>query len=224
MEMLFKIANFFAKYSAEQWNKNRLTRRFCRSCYRALMEWPANLRRLIDQKNRLELYAQNDTYPYRDREDGDKIIRFAPWPECDDPGEYNLISDSQGFVIRRSPSYIAWKYYEATGKRLQIFPGGGHINDAKNWHKVMSLNGFQQIDGEFAKYLSQDDNQWGYYIGLSPFQGEFGQLYWYERISNGTVYLSTYDEFTYLCSAVKPGYISWYRVDKFCKISQDPEL
>lgn len=211
--MLFKIAKFFAKYSTEQWNKHRPTRRICRACYRALIEWPANLKRLIGRKNRLELYAREDTYPYRDQGEGDQIIQLAPGPECDDPGEYNLISDSLGFVIKRSPSYIAWKYHEATGKRLQIFPGGGHINDAKNWHKVMELNGFQKIDGDLAEYLSQDDNQWGRYIGLSPLQGEFGQLYWYERISHGAVYVSTYDDFAYLYSAVVPHYISWYRVE-----------
>ena len=215
---LIKVANFFAKYSVERWNRCRPLRRICRYGYRFLMEFPAELGLRSDTHRVGEYeFAQNDTYPYRQRRRGNV---FAPWPECDEPGKYCLISDSQDLVIRRSASYVAWKYHEATGRRLQFFAGGGHINDVKNWDKVMELNFKYPIEGNFAEFLQESANhRTDYYIGVNPKEGEFGQAYWYEGIlpegDDSTVCASTYYGFHYAFVKILPSeeaFITWYRV------------
>lgn len=209
------IANFFAKYSATRWCKWRPVRLICRGCYRFIMETPAELDRLTRESSDCTLFgvADRNTYPYKNH-------AFAPWPEDDAPGKYCIITDSQGGAIRRSVSYVLWKYHEATGKRLQVFPGGNHQNDAKNWHEVMKLNHKTAIKGDFREYLRESPlNLVECYIGVSPDEGEYGQLYWYEGIEDktGHVYASTYFRFNYNFVDIIPieleaDYITWYKV------------
>lgn len=220
MKLLIIIANFFARYSTPRWNKIRPLRLICRWCYRFIMETPAEIQchRRVQRVPWWE-FANRDTYPYRKR----RNCVFAPWPECDEPGKYCLISDSRGAVIRRSVSYVLWKYHEATGRHLLLFDGGGHANDAKNWigeNGVMYLNLKSAVEGNFTEYLyAHPEHRTGHYIGVSPDEGEFGQLYWYEGVDSedGTIYVSTYYQLDYAfielipCES-KAGYITWYVV------------
>lgn len=173
------------------------------------METPAKLQ----SHRRTPSIKRHDSYPYRDQ-------AFAPWPECDEPGKYCLISDRQGAVIRHSVSYVLWKYYEATGRHLLLFNTGNHANDAKNWVGdigILRLNMKPKIRDNFLHYLygNRDQREVGYYIGVNPHEGEFGQLYWYECIDpeSGNVCASTYYVFRYVYLEIplsELSKITWY--------------
>jgi len=210
--MLFlRTANFFAKYAQPRWNKLRLLRPLCRWAYRFIVETPAELSRLRGVRRTNWEIADHNSYPYRDH-------RFAPWEEDDTPSKYCLVSDSRGAVIRRSVSYLLHKYHEATGQHLLLFDGGKHVNDAKNWEKVMELNMKPVVKGNFAEFLQDPTHRSGYYIGVSPKEGDYGQLYWYEGVEKetGRIYASTYFNFEYIFIELLPcelglDYITWYR-------------
>lgn len=165
-----------------------------------------------------------DTYPWPYRD-----AAFAPWPEDDGvilPGEptedrgYTLISDEFGFVIRRSTSYCAWKIYEQThnslNQRKASENGKKKRYDGKDWIEFLAVNGFT----ETADFPQSD----GYYVGVRPDYGEFGQLYWYERtvFADGdamcwltySLICSTYENFHYQTVRLKPDDpgIVWVRI------------
>lgn len=50
----------------------------------------------------------------------------------------------------------------------------------------MGLNMKPVIEGNFAEFLHDPAHQSGYYIGVSPKEGGYGQLYWYEGIDQET--------------------------------------
>ena len=181
-----RLANKFAKNSCSAWQSSRVIRRFSRWAYRRIME-----------KGKAE-------YPYADQE-------FANWPEDDSKDHYTLISDSAGFVIRRSTSYIAWKIKRTTGKwPTRPEPGerapGEHAFDAKHWGEILEHNGWVPYGPVTPNMASRGD-----YIGVLPDEGEFGLVVWLEEVlivsSNGQKKspdicwrVSTYENFqkTYL--------------------------
>ena len=98
-----KIANFFARQSCAAWQPNRIIRVICRHIYLFIMETDAK------------------EYPYAD-------LNFANWPESDG-NFYTLVTDSSGFVIRHSTSYMAWlmkKHYGSLPKLPKPGPNGRH--------------------------------------------------------------------------------------------------
>ena len=164
-----KIANFFAKNSCSAWQKNRPVRKISRKIYRFIME------------------TGSKEYPYAD-------MNFANWPESDEDGSYSLISDSCGFVIRLSPSYVAWKIKQTTGEWPKLpVPGkrapGEHSFDAKHWDEVLEFNGWQRCSDP----LSLDDVRHNsHFVGIIADEGEFGQLLWLDdTISSYNAHLDT---------------------------------
>ena len=152
-----KVANFFARNSCKAWQPIGILRKICRRCYQSIME------------------SGNDkNYPYADKS-------FADWPESDDKYNYTLVTDSAGFVIRHSPSYIAWMIKQKTGRWLKRpTPGprtpGEHAFDAKHWDEILEYNGWQKcilpvtINDKGKSHIS--------YVGIIKDEGEYGQLLW----------------------------------------------
>lgn len=198
-----RIANFFAKQSCSAWQSNRVIRNICRKVYRTIMELGAT------------------SYPYA-RTD------FAGWPESD--GElYTLITDSANFVIRHSPSYMAWLMKKHCGgwPKLPV-PGerkpGEHNFDAKHWDEVLEFNGWQRVSGCYEPKMSDAIND-THFIGVIADEGEFGQVVWFngvdmaydreldiEYVDNWDV--STYKDFQrvdYLIPASEKSGVVWYR-------------
>ncbi|MBR2840024.1 hypothetical protein IKE82_01685 [Candidatus Saccharibacteria bacterium] len=158
-----KIANFFAKNSCDAWQSSRPVRKICRGIYRFIMEFGAR------------------DYPYANP-------HFADWPECDEEGKYSLITDSCNFVIRRSPSYIAWKIKRITGHWPKLpTPGkrnpGEHRFDAKHWDEVLEFNGWHKCD---YGPIAEDADKGIHFVGVIASEGEFGQVVWFEGVE--TVY------------------------------------
>ena len=176
-----RMANKFARNSCNAWQSSGVIRRFSRWAYRRIMEKGAT------------------DYPYADPE-------FANWPEDDSKDHYTLISDSAGFVIRRSTSYIAWKIKCTTGKwPTRPEPGerapGEHAFDAKHWGEILEHNGWKPY-GPVTTNMARV----GEYIGVVPGEGEFGLVVWLEEVlivsSNGQEKspnicwrVSTYEDF-----------------------------
>ena len=155
----FKInlANKFAKNSCNAWQSSGIIRSFSRKAYRRIMEKGAT------------------DYPYADPE-------FANWPEDDSKDHYTLISDSAGFVIRRSTSYIAWKIKCATGAwPTRPEPGerapGEHAFDAKHWGEILEHNGWKPY-GPVTLNMASHAN----FIGVLPDEDEFGLVVWLEEV------------------------------------------
>lgn len=196
-----KVANFFARQSCEKWQSVRLIRKLSRHAYRSIMERGAK------------------SYPYAN-------MSFANWPESDEAGNYTLISDSANFVIRRSPSYVAWQIKEVTGSWPKLpTPGkrapGEHKFDAKHWDEVLEFNGWQKVaEGPTL----QDGLTNVHFVGVMPGEGEFGQLVWfecfntsssaaYQDASHRSWYVTTYQDFQKTMRLIlvsQPG-IMWYR-------------
>lgn len=144
-----KVANFFAKNSCDKWQKIGVIRKVSRKIYQRIMENKAT------------------NYPY-DNQD------FANWPESDKKGEYTLIADSDGFVIRRSTSLINWLVKKEVGQHLKRpVPGerlpGEHAFDAKHWDELLEYNGWER------KAPCPYDCVLGtHFVGIIPGEGEFG--------------------------------------------------
>lgn len=153
MRFLLKIANFCAKHSVKKYNSCRVTRVLCRAVYQFMAA--------------MSILHNPEHYP---------------WPYCDPqfPGfeedDDALVADVAEFVIRRSPSYMIWKIWQTTGKILHKRKGR-HCH-AKRWCAFLESYGFQEAD------IQQNDPRLhslnSHYIGVSPDEGEFGQLYWLE--------------------------------------------
>jgi len=99
--------------------------------------------------------------------------RFANWEENDQTGDCTLVTDPAGFVVRCSTSYVVWKIRELTG-RWPKARSAGTIYHAKNWRSFLAMNGYCD---SYEKPFEDID---GYYVGIIPEEGEFGQLLWYE--------------------------------------------
>ena len=119
-----KVANFFARQSCAAWQPIRIIRVICRHIYRSIMESGAK------------------EYPYANP-------KFANWQESDG-NFYTLVTDSSGFVIRRSTSYVAWLMKKHCGSSPKLpKPGprkpGEHRFDAKHWGEILEYNGWQKV-------------------------------------------------------------------------------
>lgn len=201
MKLMLSVMNFLAKYSTPKWNKVRPLRIACRKTYQslararsyAIAHWPEKitLPSICDKITQDEIV---NTYPYPEG--------FAPWPEDDgivEPGEsaqgrgYAIIIDSMGFVVNRSTSYVAFKIYERTGRRL-VRPDRETYH-AKNWAKLLETNGFRKVsklDVRSAK---------GSFVGIIVQDGEFGQVVWLEKTL--VTYLHEGEIITQVCSTYR---------------------
>lgn len=165
MNIKIRLANFFAKNSISASQPNRTIRKVCRSVYRFIMETGGKK----DTKTGAKSYPYANPY-------------FASWPESDNKRFYTLITDSAGFVIRHSASYVAWRIKCATGKwPVRPIPGprepGEHAFDAKHWDELLEYNGWLRCEHVKAKF-ARDFN----FIGIIPDEGEFGEVVWLEEI------------------------------------------
>lgn len=187
-----KIANFFAKGSCSAWQSSRTIRRICRKIYRTIMETGAR------------------DYPYVDTD-------FAYWPESNGDGTYSLITDSADFVIRRSPSYVAWRMKQTTGKWPKLPTPGKRIPgendfDAKHWDEVLEFNGWTKVDQPIC------DGCGTHFVGVIPNFGDFGQVVWFEsdgclKGANGWI-TTTYKNFhklSHFIPIAEKSEVIWYR-------------
>lgn len=196
-----KVANFFARQSCAAWQPNRIIRAICRHIYRFIMETDAK------------------EYPYAD-------LKFANWPESD--GDfYTLVTDSSGFVIRRSTSYVAWLMKKYCGNSPKLpKPGprkpGEHRFDAKHWGEILEYNGWQKVSrAEWPSYRDIFDER--HLIGIITDADEFGLLVWFNNagfnITGSPIIwlVSTYKDFKEqnleIPVSEKSGII-WYREPK----------
>ena len=151
-----KVANFFARQSCAAWQPIRIIRVICRHIYRYIMEHGAK------------------EYPYANP-------KFADWQESDG-NFYTLVTDSSGFVIRRSTSYVAWlmkKHCWSSPKLPKPGPRkpGEHRFDAKHWGEILEYNGWQKVSkADWPSYYDiRIDRR---FIGVMPDADEFGLLVW----------------------------------------------
>lgn len=177
------VANFFAKSSCPAWNSIAPLRRISRLVYRKIMETGA------------------EDYPYADPD-------FANWPESDEPGKYSLVSDSDNFVIRHSPSYVNWLVQKKLHRHLKRpEPGprkaGERAFDAKHWGEILEFNGWTKLTGNRHPMLSDAINK-THFIGVIPEEGENGQLVWF--IDVAMEYLADLD-----LDCVSGWYVTTYR-------------
>ena len=194
-----QFLNFCTKYSVKRWNKNP----FLRRCFRKIahhlilrqLQCDSTLQHLI-HTTKLQGGVNLYPWPYCKMEGRPAQYVFAPWSEED---EDCIVGDCFGdYVIRHSTSYCAVMIYYATGKILTK-----KRQHAKYWVETLAANGFDQIvkrpiDG-------------GYYIGVAPHIGTYGQLYWFE-------YTDTHyrDGLRYFCSTYKDFQYEqcWLRIDR----------
>ena len=149
--------------------------------------------------------------------------KFADWQESDG-NFYTLVTDSSGFVIRRSTSYVAWlmkKHCWSSPKLPKPGPRkpGEHRFDAKHWGEILEYNGWQKVSK--ADWPSYHDIRIGrHFIGIIADADEFGLLVWFNN-ARFTVtgfpaiwLVSTYKDFKEQCLEIpvseKSGII-WYR-------------
>jgi len=176
LKILTDLMNFFAKFSVDRWNKSRVLRKMCRTVYQAAGKAYTFFRksRKMSISDRYALMMQMtdvlpmNTYPWPYVD-----ARFANWEESDQTGDYTLVADPAGFVARCSTSYVAWKIRELTG-RWPKKRGSENIYHARDWQIFLAENGYSNA---YEKPFEHID---GYYVGIIPEEGEFGQLLWYE--------------------------------------------
>lgn len=192
MLTLTQIAILLAKYSLDRWNKSRLLRKLCRVAYQGMGEVYILWRELckgekaqsggrvaeeerqegecITPSEPTEREAFPNTYPWPYVDEG-----FANWLPSDKEGRYTLVCDPASFVVKHCTSYCAWKIRELTGhwpKKRQ----SGAVYRAKDWEKFLAINGFtKRVD-------TPEDGPRGRFVGIQPGQGEYGQLYWFEKV------------------------------------------
>lgn len=185
MKIYLRAANFVARKSVTKWNKNPVSRRIFRKI-RHLIEFcdekfsDEHQERLVCYNGGVCKYRHGrsscgymvsrdswvDTMP--------DLLRnpdYANWPLEDDPENYNLLGDRFGWVIRQSPSYVNFKHLQATGKPLKH----DGICHAKDWGPMLELNGYHPTSLPLTGR---------HYIGVSPNEGEYGQVYWLEDVGH----------------------------------------
>lgn len=203
-----QFLNLCTKYSVERWNKIPILRRICREvAQRLILLWirhDLHLRRVV-QMTHLQGGINLYPWPYCAEKtiSGTSEYIFAPWSESSDDA---IVGDCFGnYVIRHSTSYCAAMIYLATGKILSK-----NRQHAKKWVQTLAANGFsttvrQPFDG-------------GYYIGVAPEIGEYGQLYWFEhahRPEQGSWYYtcSTYENYQYKqCQIDVNQQVTWVKI------------
>ncbi len=119
------------------------------------------------EMRRYRIYPDTYPWPYREKD-------FASWEFSDETGNYTLICDPAGFVVRHCTSYCAWKIRELTG-RWPKKRSSRKMYHAKYWQEFLAENGFTVIVD------SPEDRPEGCYVGIEVDRGEYGQVYWYEK-------------------------------------------
>lgn len=188
------IANFFAEQSMEKRHPGdglvRLRRAACRRVYWRIMEWGAR------------------SYPYAN-------TSFAHWDDF-----YEAIVDSQKFVVRMSPSYIAWLIKRYCHRKLKLpKPGEREPDenpfDAKRWPEILKHNDWKE--GIPTKSLLASGI---HFVGVIPDEGTFGQLVWLVGIrqpeASGecgweVITYREYEKAKYLIPLSDGPRITWYR-------------
>ena len=172
MKNMDKVANFFAKNSVARFQKSRIIRVVSRSVYRGMSNIycvvsPEHIRR----QSLHEMSVPVDTYPWPYRESW-----FADWEEDDSKNNYSLVSDSSGFIVKRSTSYCAWKINEEFGIWLDR-PKWLASCDAKHWHRLLHDNGYRST--------VKRPEPGKHYVGIAPSKGIHGECVWFEGFDDG---------------------------------------
>lgn len=214
--------NRWARMSCDKWNGEHLppifnkavlrpvkeavraatkaSRRFYRQLYRneARRYWQSPF-----GKERTEQYQDGyyyvNTYPWPYNHPG-----FADWEEDDATGNYTLVSDQSGFIVRHSTSYCAWKIFEATGQWPQRKTRRRF--DARLWREFLAEAGYSNIVIE-----PWDEHR---YIGVEKYSDkQYGEVVWFEmKHDPEKVVVSTYSDKKYFCGFVDPKKYIWIQI------------
>lgn len=175
--MLIQVANFFARNSLSKWNRCRLLRVCCRKMYQLMGSFALFWRKVHRRSTTVasstmqpEQGTCGNTYPWPYCEED-----FANWEFSDASGEYTLVCDPAGFVVKHCTSYCAWKIRELTG-RWPTKRRAGVTYHAKKWQGFLVENGFTAV----VESPEQDAEK--HYIGIDSSRGVYGQVYWYEQM------------------------------------------
>lgn len=183
-----QFVNFCTKYSVAKWNKHSFLRRIFREIAQRIILHHIRhdtVLKLVIQTTKLQGGVNLYPWPYCVKNSksgfaGASEYAFAPWSCCDDD---TIVGDCFGnYVIRHSTSYCAALIYYATGKILSE-----NRQHAKKWVATLAANGFSEV-------VKRPING-GYYIGVAPHIGQYGQLYWFEYVSE-----DCRDSLRYMCS------------------------
>lgn len=185
MKFYLIVANFIARKSVTKWNKNPVSRRIFRKI-RHLIEF-CDEKFSRDRRERMRHYYGGVFKPHHREFVHDPEISqdywidttpnllrnldYANWPLEDDPENYNLLGDRFGLVIRMGPCYVHMKHLETTGRPLKH----DGICHAKDWGSMLELNGYHPTSLPLTGR---------HYIGVSPNEGEYGQVYWLEEVGH----------------------------------------
>lgn len=211
MENMDRFVNFLAKNSISARQKNRAIRGICRKGYQFLSSCycifsPDYVRR----QNQIFRSLQVNTYPWPYREEW-----FANWEEDDSKGNYTLVCDNAGFVVKYSASYCAWKISELTGK-WPTRPDFMESCDAKHWHQLLFHNNYRNT--------IKRPEPGKHYVGISPSQGEHGECVWFEGFDDGDgrvecandtggkIVYSTYRDKKYTLGATPTEWYIWVEI------------
>ncbi len=109
------------------------------------------------------------------------------------------LTDSTGYVIGTSMSYVMWKWREATGGRKMIPQSG--CDDVRLWPDILAKMGFRNTmdTTELIRFLSSPRQELyyclsrrRYFIGVRL--DEECQLYWFEELTNLSKKYDEHDE------------------------------
>ena len=161
-----RLANLLAKYSVDRWNRIRPLRRICRIGYQKIGEYFAD-----SDKTPLSKWHMYNTYtlPYRDD------VNFADWPEDSIRGNFTLVTDPAGFVVRHSTSYCAWKIRELTGYWPRIHNIRNRYH-AGNWLGYLTELGYTKV----VPFTELKRGR--HYIGIDKSVERYGLVVWLEDV------------------------------------------
>ena len=203
--------NKWAKKSCTKWNKNRLTRRHYREKYRNAAKefWESSsFQEVIRFYKEMDRHTNTYPWPYRDE-------NFANWEEDDSKGNYTLVCDNAGFVVKNSASYCAWKISELTGK-WPTRPDFMESCDAKHWHQLLFHNNYRNT--------VKRPEPGKHYVGIASSQGEHGECVWFEGFDDGDgrvecandtggkIVYSTYRDKKYTLGAAPTEWYIWVEI------------
>lgn len=201
MTLTLKQVNNFARYSCSKWCPNRALRRHNRELYRAAAEtyWRSEKHQVLIGRYKSG-ERKLDTYPWPYCDPG-----FADWKECNRDDSYTLISDQSGFVVKHCTSYVAWKIFETTGEWPQR--KAKRTYHAQDWVRFLSDAGYKTV----VEKPSGD----GYYVGVNPRKGDYGEVVWYEYpnyVVDNLVYVSTYRKKQYVYEIELVDMYTWVKI------------
>lgn len=212
MRILDRCANFLAKNSITNNQKNRYIRGICRKGYRTLSNlYCAISPEFIRLQDLIKKEVLIDSYPWPYREPW-----FADWEEDGTRQEYSLVSDQAGFVVKHSTSYCAWKIYELTGS-WPIRPKHLPSCDAKHWRRLLH-------DNDYCTTVKRP-GPGKHYVGIAPSMGLHGECVWFEGFDDGhsvernvdtggEIIYSTYRDRKYGIGAALDEWYIWVEIGK----------